>query len=381
MTATYRALLVTEPGGSEALTCVELPVEEPGAGQLRARVRATGVGSTDLLVLAGSYRYAPKLPVVPGYEIAATVDVIGPGVTGFTVGERVAALTVYGGYSELVVRDAAHFLPIPDGVSDIQAAAVILNYVTAWQMIHRVAKVRSHQTALVTGAAGGVGTAALQLLRLAGVKTYGGGIGEEAHGSGHHAVESGPHRLAGRLARADGQRALVGSQSIGPGGEAIAFAVVARVNAKVGRLIVGHVVVGAQSLELAPGGRRLLRFERVESPDGRSGVRERLLRRRRQGHGVDVRAATVRGIRRTGRVAKMLPQASVFVLLVRVLPVSERPPALLDRRNERRVIGRVRRERRARQRARPPRPVKGMLVEVVLRHDGVEFAHVHGGAP
>jgi NADPH2:quinone reductase len=173
MTTTYRALMVTTPGGPEALKCVDLPVEQPGPGQLRVRVRATGVGSTDLLLLAGKYRYAPKLPVVPGYEIAGIVDAIGEGVTGFTVGQRVAALTVYGGYGELLVRDAKHFLPIPDGVSDAQAAAVILNYVTAWQMIHRVAKVQSGQTALVTGAAGGVGTATLQLLRLAGVKTYG----------------------------------------------------------------------------------------------------------------------------------------------------------------------------------------------------------------
>jgi NADPH2:quinone reductase len=173
MTATYRALMVTKPGGPEALSCVDLPVERPGPGQLRVRVRATGVGSTDLLLLAGKYRYAPKLPLVPGYEIAGAVDAIGEGVAGFTIGQRVAALTVYGGYAELLVRDAEHFLPIPEGVSDVQAAGVILNYVTAWQMIHRVARVRSGQTALVTGAAGGVGTAALQLLRLAGVKTYG----------------------------------------------------------------------------------------------------------------------------------------------------------------------------------------------------------------
>jgi NADPH:quinone reductase-like Zn-dependent oxidoreductase len=101
------------------------------------------------------------------------VDAIGAGVTGFDLGQRVAALTVYGGFAELLVREAEHFLPIPDGVSDRDAAAVILNYVTASQMIHRVAKARPGQTALVTGAAGGVGTAALQLLRLAGVKTYG----------------------------------------------------------------------------------------------------------------------------------------------------------------------------------------------------------------
>jgi NADPH2:quinone reductase len=173
MAKTYRALMVTTPGGPEALRCVDLPVEPPGAGELRVRVRATGVGATDLLLLAGKYRFAPRLPVVPGYEIAGVVDAIGEGVTGFEVGQRVAALTVYGGFAELLVREASHFLPIPAGVSDVQAAAVILNYVTAWQMLHRVAKVRPGQTALVTGAAGGVGTATLQLLRLAGVKTYG----------------------------------------------------------------------------------------------------------------------------------------------------------------------------------------------------------------
>ncbi len=150
MTATYRAMTVTKPGGPETLTCTELPVAEPGPGQLRVRVRAAGVGATDLMLLAGKYRYAPKIPVVPGYEIAGTIDAIGPGVTGFRLGQRVAALTVYGGFAELLVREAEHFLPIPDGVSDVQAAGAILNYVTAWQMIHRVAKVASGQTALVT---------------------------------------------------------------------------------------------------------------------------------------------------------------------------------------------------------------------------------------
>jgi NADPH:quinone reductase-like Zn-dependent oxidoreductase len=89
------------------------------------------------------------------------------------LGQRVAALTVHGGYGELLVRGAEHFLRIPDAVSDVEAAAVVLNFVTAWQMIHRKANVRAGQTALATGAAGGVGTAVLQLLRLAGLKAYG----------------------------------------------------------------------------------------------------------------------------------------------------------------------------------------------------------------
>jgi NADPH:quinone reductase len=165
--------MLTKAGGPEVLQVVELPMDEPGPGQLRVRVRAAGVGATELIMLKGSYMFAPKIPFVPGYEVAGQVDAIGTGVSGFKVGQRVAALTVYGAFAEFVIREAEHFLPVPDGVSDRDAAAVILNYVTAWQMIHRVAKVQTGQIALVTGAAGGVGTAALQLLRLAGVKTYG----------------------------------------------------------------------------------------------------------------------------------------------------------------------------------------------------------------
>jgi NADPH:quinone reductase len=171
--AKYRAVMLTRKGGPDALQIVELPMEDPGPGQLRVRVMAAGVGATDVIMLGGSYPFAPKIPFVPGYEVAGTVDAIGAGVTGFKTGQRVAALTVYGSFAEFLAREAEHFLPIPDAVSDRDAAAVILNYGTAWQMIHRVAKVRAGQIALVTGAAGGVGTAALQLLRLSGVKTYG----------------------------------------------------------------------------------------------------------------------------------------------------------------------------------------------------------------
>jgi len=127
-------------------------------------------------MLEGSYPFAPRIPFVPGYEVAGVVDAVGDGVAGFSRGQRVAALTVWGGYAEYVVREAGHFLPIPDAVSDAEAAAVVLNHVTAWQMIHRTARVADsagERTALVTGAAGGVGTAALQILRLAGVRTLG----------------------------------------------------------------------------------------------------------------------------------------------------------------------------------------------------------------
>jgi NADPH2:quinone reductase len=173
MPTTYRAVMITRPGGPEVLKTLELPIVDPGPGELRVAVRASGVGATDLTMLAGDYMFAPKIPFVGGYEIAGVVEAVGADVTGFRVGQRVAALTVHGGFAERLVRGAEHFVPIPDEVGDVEAVAVILNYVTAWQMIHRVAKVRTGQTALVTGAGGGVGTALLQLLRLAGIKTYG----------------------------------------------------------------------------------------------------------------------------------------------------------------------------------------------------------------
>jgi NADPH:quinone reductase len=173
MTATFRAMMITRPGGPEVLAPVDLPLREPGAGELRVRVHACGVGATDLTVLAGHYAFAPRLPIVGGYEIAGRVEALGQGVQGFYLGQRVAALTVHGGFAEQLIRGAENFVVIPDDVSDEQAAAVILNYVSAWQMIHRLAKVQSGESALVTGAGGGVGTALLQLLHLAGVRTYG----------------------------------------------------------------------------------------------------------------------------------------------------------------------------------------------------------------
>jgi NADPH:quinone reductase-like Zn-dependent oxidoreductase len=136
-------------------------------------------------MLNGNYPFAPKIPFVPGYEAAGVVDAIGAGVTGFALGQRVAILSVYGGFAEFLTRGAVHFLHIPDGVEDRDAAAVILNFATAWQTIHRVAKVREGQTALVTGASGGVGIAALQLLKLAGLKVYG-----AASASKHELVRS-----------------------------------------------------------------------------------------------------------------------------------------------------------------------------------------------
>ena len=173
MNSTYRAVTLTATDGIDCLKVTEQALEEPGPGELRIRINAAGVGATDLMMLTGNYSFAPNTPFVPGYEVAGVVDAIGTGVTGYTLNQRVAALTLHGGFSEMLTRAAHHFVPIPDAVSDLKAAGSILNFVTAWQMMYRVAQIKPGATALVTGAGGGVGTALLELLRHAGVRTYG----------------------------------------------------------------------------------------------------------------------------------------------------------------------------------------------------------------
>ena len=170
--ATYRAVMLTGRGGPDVLREVELPLADPGLGEVRIAVRATGAGGTDILMRRGFYPYAPRKPFVPGYEAVGVVEALGPGVTAPALGQGVAALVIHGGYAEKLIRPAGAFVPIPDGIDDATAVALILNYVTAWQAVHRVAKVKPGDSVLVTGATGGVGTAMLEILRLAGTRTF-----------------------------------------------------------------------------------------------------------------------------------------------------------------------------------------------------------------
>lgn len=196
---TYQAILLTGRGGPEVLERVSLPITKPGAGEVRLAVRATGAGGTDVTMRRGRYSFAPPYPFVPGYEVVGDVEALGEGVTEVRLGERVAALVVHGGYAEKIVVPAAGLVRVPDGLDDGDAVALVLNYVTAYQAIHRSARVREGQTALVTGASGGVGTAMLELLRLAGVRAIGAGS------SKHHALirELGATPVDGRGAPID----------------------------------------------------------------------------------------------------------------------------------------------------------------------------------
>jgi len=169
----YRSVIITRKGSPEVLKVVENDLRAPLAGEARIRILATGVGRTDVIMRRGYYPYAPRIPFAPGYEIIGVVDAVGEGVSSVAVADQVAALTVYGGYAEYIYLPEEKLTRVPPGLDPAEAVTLILNYVTAYQMLHRSAKVKPGDKVLVTGANGGVGTALLQLGRLAELKVYG----------------------------------------------------------------------------------------------------------------------------------------------------------------------------------------------------------------
>jgi NADPH:quinone reductase-like Zn-dependent oxidoreductase len=142
------------------------PDPTPGEGEVRIRVRAAGVNFADILARLGLYPDAPKPPMVVGYEVVGYVDGMDHAVTGFSEGDRVFALTRFGGYSDAVVVPAAHTFHVPESLSDAEAAAVPVNYLTAAVALYRMAALNVGETVLVHNAGGGVGIAATQLARL-----------------------------------------------------------------------------------------------------------------------------------------------------------------------------------------------------------------------
>ncbi|WP_431874906.1 medium chain dehydrogenase/reductase family protein [Amycolatopsis sacchari] len=149
----------------------ELP--PAGAGQALVAVEATGVSFAEQQMRRGKYFDQPPFPFVPGYDLVGTVVETGEGVDEALRGRRVAAMTKIGGWSSHVVLDAGDLVPVPDGLDPAEAETFVVNGITAWQMLHRTAKVRAGQTILVHGANGGVGSTLVQLARAAGVRVLG----------------------------------------------------------------------------------------------------------------------------------------------------------------------------------------------------------------
>ncbi len=171
----YKKVILNEFGDPDVLQVVtEDTLPEPPAGEVLVKVLAASATFTDTLVRKGIYYgFKEEPPLSPGYDMVGVVDKLGEGVTGLEVGQKVADLTVWGAYTEYMLRPADSLVPVPDSIAPADAVSMVLSYVTAYQMLHRTAKIKRGQTILVHGAGGAVGTALLQLGKLYDLKMYG----------------------------------------------------------------------------------------------------------------------------------------------------------------------------------------------------------------
>jgi NADPH2:quinone reductase len=166
-------VIVQRYGGPEVMRLAEEEIPEPKSGEVRLKVLAAGVAMPDVMAREGTHPETPRVPFTPGWDLVGVVDRVGAGVSGVEPGQTVAAMPIHGAYAEYLCLPAIELVPVPSGLDPAEAVSLVLNYITAYQMLHRTARVRPGQRVLVHGAAGGVGTALLQLGRLAGLELYG----------------------------------------------------------------------------------------------------------------------------------------------------------------------------------------------------------------
>jgi len=163
---------VPRKGPADVFTVIERRLPPPAPGEVRVAIEAAGVAYADIMMRQGMYP-GQRLPVTPGYDFVGRVEAIGPGVSGVTAGQRVAGVTVTGSYATRRNVNAQWLAPAPESADAAQLVAAVLNGLTAWQMLHRVASPAPGEWVLVHGAGGGVGSLLLDLARLAGVRAIG----------------------------------------------------------------------------------------------------------------------------------------------------------------------------------------------------------------
>jgi NADPH2:quinone reductase len=169
----HTRIIVTHYGGTDALQVLDEERPEPNEHQVRVRVLAAGVSLPDVMARKGVHPETPPVPFTPGWDLVGVVDRLGASVSGIEPGQIVAAMPISGAYAEFVCLPQHELVPVPSGLDAAEAVSLVLNYITAYQMMHRSAKVKPGQRVLIHGAAGGVGTALLQLGRLAGLEMFG----------------------------------------------------------------------------------------------------------------------------------------------------------------------------------------------------------------
>lgn len=165
-----QAWICDNPTGVDALTWQTLPMPEPGPGQVLVAIEAASLNFPDVLIVQNKYQIKPPLPFVPGAEFAGTVTAVGEGVTHLKVGSKVAALSGTGGFGTHTLVSAALCMPLPAGFPAVDAAAFIMTYATSYHALIDRATLQAGETVLILGAAGGVGTAAIQIAKAAGAR-------------------------------------------------------------------------------------------------------------------------------------------------------------------------------------------------------------------
>ncbi|MDO5623551.1 MAG: NADPH:quinone oxidoreductase family protein [Pseudomonadota bacterium] len=164
------AWLCENPVGVDALTWKELPTPQPGKGQVLVRIQAASLNFPDLLIVQNKYQMKPELPFVPGSEYAGVVEAVGEGVSGLQVGQAVACLSGTGGFATHALAPAKLCMPLPPGFPPVDAAAFIMIYATSHHALLDRGQLKSGETVLVLGGAGGVGMSAIQLAKAAGAR-------------------------------------------------------------------------------------------------------------------------------------------------------------------------------------------------------------------
>ncbi len=196
-------VIIRRPGTHARLEFEAAPIPEPGPGEILIRCDAAGVNYADCLVRMGLYASATQLhgyPITPGFEVAGRITALGADVHRFQPGDRVLALTLFGGYTTHLLVNADQVFPVPDSLDQLQAAAIPTAYLTAWYAARELARLATGQRVLVHSAAGGVGGALVQFARLAGCEVVGvvgaPGKRDHAHELGAQTVIAGRDRAA-----------------------------------------------------------------------------------------------------------------------------------------------------------------------------------------